>query len=395
MKMLNVIGIGMSSVLCASLLTACADGRGTNGFKSYEYSKEERAQNKARAEALNKTPGSGDVGTGSTTPALPPDSGRGLDTPLFTPAPVAGTKGNESAQPRVINEQGKANPSGVLEMTAKVQDLNVTIEGELKEENPTAKGLVKGVTVMPNAFTQATAVTIQAVVVINKEEVYFDAANVPVKFLKSEEQMPNILFTLSKPCDSKTILAKDLLQAGVKCGDANCQSIQLILSFKTEGRPANAILVLQAGKKDGTAKAQWLYKASNIGTPMTFLQAQKSCEMAKIVPPEEGKTIPAAESAKTVPALENAKIIPAPEAVQALPAPTEVTKAIEAPEATKAVEAPAATTAVVPAEEAKVIGAPAPTTASTQATATATPAAKSTATSTSIRPRSIRYGNRK
>lgn len=352
MKMLNVIGLGMSSVLCASLLVACADGRGTTGFKSYDYSKEERAQNKARYDALNKTPGSGDVGTGSSKPVevLVADPGRGIDQPLFTPVVEAGAAGagKDSAQPRVINEAGKPNPSAVPEMAAKVQDLNVTIEGELKEQNPTAKGLIKGITVLPNAFNLATAVTIQAVVVINGQEVYMDAANVPLKYLKADDRMSNMLFTLTNPCDQKTILVKDLMQAGVSCADANCQSVQMVLSFKTKGRPANAILILQAGKKDG--KAVWQYKKTNIGEPMTFVQAQKPCEMTKTIAPTEGKTIPATENGKTIPATENASV---------LPPPSELTPTIGAPALTPTIEAPEAVQAVPPSETSATIPAPA------------------------------------
>jgi hypothetical protein len=57
MKTLNVIGFKVAGVMCAGLLLACADGRGTNGFKSYQYSKTEKEQNlalKAKRDGTDK-----------------------------------------------------------------------------------------------------------------------------------------------------------------------------------------------------------------------------------------------------------------------------------------------------------------------------------------------------
>lgn len=295
MKLSNFIGFGISGVICAGLLGACADGRGTNGFKSYQYSKEERAINKAKYDKLHPAPvnpnqntpppddsaKAGDIGTGSSAP-LAVDSGRGTGEDIFKPAPP------ESAQSRVIAEPGRPNPSAVPSLLATVEKLNLTIEGELKikAENSVAKGLVKGITILPTGGANVDRkITIQAVVKIAGEELYMDAANIPVKYMKGEESTANMLFILTKPCDNKVVMVKDLLQAVAKCRDENCLAIEVVLIFKTQGRAANAIFVVTPGK-NADGKIGWQYFATNVGTPKTFVDAQKACEAPKPAKPE-------------------------------------------------------------------------------------------------------------
>ncbi len=215
MKLLNVIGYGMSGMMCASLLVACADGRGTNGFRSYQFSKEERAKNLALKEARSpkakqnqNSPSADDSAetSGEATPnrdLAPAPKGRQPEEPLF----------KDRAQSQVLSEPGKvlptANPSGVPIQEASVKMLNVKIEEELKAGvNEVAKGLVKGITVVPSGPDQARTISLQATVMIGKDEVYMEANDVPVKPLKEEESVENFLFTLSKPCETRRLRPK-------------------------------------------------------------------------------------------------------------------------------------------------------------------------------------------
>jgi hypothetical protein len=299
MKMSNVIVFGLGSVVCASLLTACADGRGTNGFKSYRFSKEEMAQNKLKRDGAkpkvepnqnggtDDTAASGDIGTGNSNPtaALPP-------TPNLTSGPVFAPP---SAGSNLIIEPGPANPSRVVDLTAKVKDLNFTIDEELKdgqEENSVAKRLVKGITVAPNGTDVARTISINAVLVIGGEEVVMEALDVPVKHLKGEENLSNMLFTLTKPCDQKPIMVKNMLQAAAKCRDEKCLGIEVLLSFEIQdpSRRAYAALLVAPGR-DAQRKLEWQYFKSNIGTPKTFEQAVNSmaaCPAPQVAAPASG-----------------------------------------------------------------------------------------------------------
>jgi hypothetical protein len=202
----------------------------------------------------------------------------------------------------------------VPDLTAKVADLNVTIEAEIAAgQNAVAKELVKGITVLPSGTDQARKIAIQAMVVINGSEVVMDAADVPVKHLKDDERMPNILFNLTKPCDEQVIPAKNLLQAGAKCRDELCRIIDVILSFETQDpqRRANAIFVVSP-KRDTDGKVKWAYVATNIGKVKPFVEAQKACAAPAPANPAPGQGEP---PATTAPA-------PAPGDVSAAPAPS-------------------------------------------------------------------------
>lgn len=288
MKMSNVMVVGLGSVLCASLLTACADGRGTNGFKSYQFTKEEMAQNKLKRDGakpkvetnqnngIEDTAPTGDIGTGNSNPTatLPPPPKTTSGNPVFT-APGAGS--------HVIIEPGPAtNPSGVVDLTAKVQDLNLTIDEELKDgkqENAVAKRLVKGITVTPNGTDTARTISINAIVVVGGEEVVMEATDIPVKNLKAEETLSNMLFTLTKRCDQKPVIVKNMLQAAAKCSDDRCLGIQVILSFETQdpARRAYAVFVVAPGR-NAQGRTEWMYFKTNIGTPKTFQEAVNGME---------------------------------------------------------------------------------------------------------------------
>ncbi len=309
MKMSNVIVFGLGSVVCASLLTACADGRGTNGFKSYRFSKEEMAQNKLKRDGakpkadanqnnlIDDTAPSGDVGTGSSNPtaALPPPPKLTSGNPVFAP-PSAGSN--------LIIEPGPANPSLVVDLTAKVKDLNFTIDEELKdgkEENSVAKSLVKGITVTPNGTDAARMISINAILVVGGKEVVMEALDVPVKHLKGDESLSNMLFTLTKPCDQKPIMVKNMLQAAAKCRDEKCLGIEVLLSFETQdpARRAYAVLLVAPGR-DAQRKLEWQYFKSNIGTPKTFEQAVNS--MAACPAPQVAAPAPGAQQGQAAPA---------------------------------------------------------------------------------------------
>jgi hypothetical protein len=312
MKISNVVVVGLGSVLCASLLTACADGRGTNGFKSYQYSKDEMAQNKLKRDgakpksgtnqnsSIDDTAPNGEIGTGNTNPiaSLPPPPKETSGNPVFN-TPSAGSQ--------VIIEAGPANPSGVVTLNAKVQDLNFTIDEELKDgkqENTVAKGLVKGITVTPSGTEDARTISINALVVIGREEVVMEATDVPVKHLKAEESLSNMFFTLTKPCDQKPVIVKNMLQAAAKCSDAKCMGIEVILSFETQdpARRAFAVFLVAPGQ-NAQGKTEWMYYKTNIGTPQTFKKAVENiaaCPAPRLVAPaapgggeQQGQVAPA------------------------------------------------------------------------------------------------------
>jgi hypothetical protein len=320
MKTLNVIGFKVAGVMCAGLLLACADGRGTNGFKSYQYSKTEKEQNlalKAKRDGTDKvqprnTPGADDsqetgaINLGTSAPPAPvnrPDS-----PPVFTSNDsAAGKNFTEPQTPPASTQVSPApNPSAVADLSAKVQDLNVTIENELKQgagENKIAKALIKGITILPKGTDADRKFDLRAIVRINGEEAYMEANDTAVKFLKAEERMQNFLFTLSKPCEEgKVIQVKNSLQAAAKCRDAACLVIEVILSFETqnENRRANAILVV-APTKNAQDKVEWSYLQTNIGTPKTFEQEGPHCAKPELPVTAAPPAAPAVEPAPTAP----------------------------------------------------------------------------------------------
>lgn len=310
MKWPNVIGL----LVGTSLLMACADGRGTNGFKSYQYSKDELARNKSlKAGSVSSKSDRTNSGSddSSKTAELPPPSIPPKDQGQVLLRPSEdGDKGSATAKV-ISSTDGAENPSQVAPMTGSVKDINVSILGELaKGDNESAKNLIKGITILPEGSSDKRTITLQAVVVVGGEEVHMDAANIPVSYLRDDQELSQMLFTLMKPCDQTPVVVRNALSAAAKCQDEACNKIELILSFEVAGgNRANGIVIVELGK-GAEGKLEWRITASNIGRPKSFVQAQaegKACPIPEQKQSDQGNR---AESGGTVTPLSRSITIP-------------------------------------------------------------------------------------
>lgn len=262
----NVLKFGVGGVLSASLLVACADGRGSNGFRSYQYTKDEMAANKAIADAKaaktsnipvvnnpvvdpsqnggnnnggNTGTGTGDAGNKGQQGAIPAE---GLDTLEYQTA-------QDSAKSKELIDN-KQEP-----LQVSVDSLRKANELAIKKEVPALKNLVKGVTVTSNMADKQLLLNIDALVLIDGADHIVSVQNAAISYLK-EGVTTALSFRLKKGTEL-VVPGKKLIITAI-CKDESCTFVQIRFMFENRA----AIVV---GYKLVAQGAAWLLQESNIG----------------------------------------------------------------------------------------------------------------------------------
>lgn len=323
---LNVLRISLSGAICMSLITACGDGRGSSGFKSFKYSSEEIAKNQARLKAeqdaknpKSTTPGpdrrtddtespadglngggqgSGDSksdGKGDTKGASSGGNNENAGGAKGASAPAGGAavesglfKNTDKASSQIFAE--KKTPLE-QQKTADIKDINLTIERETSgnKKNEEASKLVKGYTVTVKGTAEARTVSIEALLVIEGQLTSMFVANEPVRAVKDGEQVLNVNPDLKKACTEETVFNKDNLYVGIKCKDESCTTIEALLDIKDGSKRVNAVLTMQE------VSGQFVAGVSNVeAVPFTkALELNNACKLpaeltkqAETKPPE-------------------------------------------------------------------------------------------------------------
>jgi hypothetical protein len=274
----NVMRIGVGGVLYASLLAACADGRGNNGFKSYQYSEKQMAVNKAKMDAKTNALKNSNIPVNNAAPA-------NNDTQQAQPASGGDTGAQPGKQAAVSQEavdsieyQQSQDAAKAKEMTemgqepvqASVKALRVSNDEAVRssKEIPELKKLVKGVTVTSNMADKQLLLNIDAVVVIDGADHALAVQNAPLSFAK-DGVTTALSFRLLKGTESVNPGKKLVLTA--ICKEETCQQIQIRFSFEVaEGKRAAAVV----GYK--LVGAEWQLMESNIGEVAAFDKGQES-----------------------------------------------------------------------------------------------------------------------
>jgi hypothetical protein len=277
-------------VLCASLLAACADGRGSNGFKSYQYSKEEMATNKAKwdaktnalansnipvSEAQTNKDGQKDNQVAQPAVAQPASGGQTGDKTSAQPGKQVAVsqeavdsieyqQSQDAAKAKEMTEMGQAP------LQASVSALRVSNEDAVRESKkvPELSKLVKGVTVTSNMAGKQLLLNVDAVVVVDGADHTLSVQNAPLSFVK-DGVTTALSFRLLKGTEPVNPGKKLVLTA--ICKDESCQQIQIRFSFEVaEGKRAAAVV---GYRLVGT---EWQLMESNIGEVAAFDKGQES-----------------------------------------------------------------------------------------------------------------------
>lgn len=317
--LLDVIRAGVGSAMCASLIVGCADGRGTNGFKSYRYSAEELA--KARAELAAKTAGTQPKDPegaskdstniletktppkkeGDGTTVTPPAGGQTTQPGGQQTAPAPGPQQDAStyspisdqARQKLIAER-RLPQEPEQQVETKVEDLLVTSDALQKNSkvNESAKQLLKGLTVKIEGPANERVISLDSIVVVKGEVHTAHVEKQPVKFLPKGSQATNLLFHLMK--NGQTVSAGTKLYLIALCEDQQCTKIQLRFSFENGNARVDAILVLQFA-------GEWKIIASNVDEPPMFEEAIKEFGGGTSAPPPAEPPAPAKQPGEVGP----------------------------------------------------------------------------------------------
>jgi hypothetical protein len=281
----NVMRVGVGGALCASLLAACADGRGSNGFKSYQYSKEEMARNKAKWDAKTNALANSNIPVSE----VQTNKDGQKDNQVAQPASGGQTGDQTSAQPGKqvavsqeavdsIEYQQSQDAAKAKEMTemgqaplqASVSALRVSNEDAVREPKKILElsKLVKGVTVTSNMAGKQLLLNIDAVVVVDGADHTLSVQNAPLSFVK-DGVTTALSFRLLKGTEPVNPGKKLVLTA--ICKDESCLQIQIRFSFEVaEGKRAAAVV---GYRLVGT---EWQLMESNIGEVDAFNKGQES-----------------------------------------------------------------------------------------------------------------------
>ena len=298
-SMLNVVRIGVGGVLYASLLAACADGRGNNGFKSYQYSKEEMAANKATMDAkanalknsnipVNTTPGNSETQPLATDPAAQnkETEKKGATQTALAPEAVDSVEyqqTQDAAKAKEMTEMGQEP------VQASVAALRVSNDQALRsnKEIPQLKNLVKGITVTSNMADKQLLLNIDAAVVIDGADHTLSIQNAPLSFAK-DGVTTALSFRLMKGTETVNPGKKLVLTA--ICKEESCQSVQIRFSFEiAEGKRAGAVVGYRL------VGNEWQLIESNIGEVAAFVKGQAAGQGAD--PLAQAKAAEAAKNA--------------------------------------------------------------------------------------------------
>jgi hypothetical protein len=261
--------VGVGGALCASLLAACADGRGSNGFKSYQYSKEQMATNKAKEDAklnalknsnipVNAIPANND--TQQAQPVSGGDTGKQAAVSQEAADSIEYQQIQDAAKAKEMTEMGQA----AVQTSASALRVSNDLAVASNKEVPALKNLVKGVTVTSNMAGKQLLLNIDAVVVVDGADHTLSVQNAPLGFMK-DGVTTALPFRLLKGTEA-VIPGKKLIVTAI-CKEESCQSIQI--RFEFEGRPG----VVVGYKLVGT---EWQLMESNIGEVAAFDKGQES-----------------------------------------------------------------------------------------------------------------------
>lgn len=270
----NVLKFGVGGVLSLILLSACADGRGSNGFRAYQYSKEEMAFNKANADAkaakdsnlpvVNGAGNSGDsqgggnnngnagngnnnggnAGQGQQT-ALPPEA---LDNLEYQTA-------QDSAKSKELIDNKQEPLQVAVDQLRKANELAVTN----KKVIPQLQQLVKGVTVTSTMNDKQVLLNIDALVLIDGADHIVSVQNAAISYLK-DGVTTALSFRLKKGTDL-VIPGKKLIITAL-CKDESCTFIHIRFMFENRA----AIVVGYKQVDQGV----WILQESNIDVVKSF-----------------------------------------------------------------------------------------------------------------------------
>ncbi len=267
-SILNVLRVGAGGLLCASFLVACADGRGSNGFKPYQYSKSEMTANKAKMDAktaaLNKSkiPAAAAVTDGSdATKAAEVKSAElsaeALDQSKYSP------DSDDEAKRKFMVERGQV---AVQTPTAALRVSNEQAVAVAKGQAlPELSKMVKGLTLTSSVSNKEMFLSIDALVLIDNEEHKVFVQGAPMKFSENGNTA-NLPFRLVK--NEADVASGTKLFLTAICEDESCKDVQIRFSFEVENgvRAAAVVGYEHVGN-------EWKLKKSNIGATKSFDEA--------------------------------------------------------------------------------------------------------------------------
>lgn len=266
----NVLKFGVGGVLSASLLVACADGRGSNGFRSYQYTKDEMAANKAIADskALKTTSNIPVVNTPVVDPSQNGGNNNGGNGNNGTGTGDAGNKGQQGALPPealdTLEYQTAQDSAKSKELIDNKQEpLQVSVDSLRKanelavknnKEIPALKQLVKGVTVTSNLADKQLLLNIDALVLIDGADHIVSVQNAAISYLK-DGVTTALSFRLKKGTEL-VVPGKKLIITAL-CKDESCTFVQIRFMFENR-----AAIVVGYKQIDSNV---WQLQESNIG----------------------------------------------------------------------------------------------------------------------------------
>lgn len=288
MKTLNVIRAGVTGFMTASLLAACADGRGMGGFKSWKSTPEQRAEWLAKNTPADDKPADTNTTDTDNKGTIDPKTlqeGPGTDTgekpPTDTPASEkpAGTDTPETAQDLLHefpNEEAKTqiltelntNPAEdpnqqlVVNQADLIQANGADLNGG---ENATAKSLILGISIYVAGQMPNRTVSIDAVVKIGADVRALYVEQAPVNKVTSAGQTLNIPIKLKAVDTEQEVQQDGKVYVMGTCEDTACNSVQVRIEFTLADGTKTAAVFLAQLQAEGFNVTH-----SNIGQFKTF-----------------------------------------------------------------------------------------------------------------------------
>lgn len=297
-KPLYVIRTILVGGACVGWLSACGDGRGTNGFRSFRSTPEQRAffgvgQNSGDISVMENQVHEPADTLDVDQAEVPVPAGDQPTTPSQTvqsevPEARVATESllrdftDESARSQILSELGQQESADlkVVDRTSLIYENGLLLD----REDASAKTRIKGI-----SFSVANrALTLDACILIDNAEHTLHVASAALN-VTADGQQTNLSAVLKK--DGEEVQSKGRVYVIATCVDDNCAQVQVRLQFTDVA----AVFQLQA-TGDG-----YQVMASNVGSVISFEQAVNGAAPASVETPAAQQTVDEAPAPAAAP----------------------------------------------------------------------------------------------
>lgn len=294
-SILNVLRVGAGGLLAASILTACADGRGGSGFRSRQFTAEERAFNKANRDAKEAANNPSKLPAAETTGEVPEvdSAGRNVLPPVDTAKASEPAKQAEQQQlamspaleddkqyEGIKDEAKRKQLTGEMGQEPKetsVENLLVTNDNMVKAAGqkaiPEVAKLVKALSVKSVRTDKEVLLSVDAIVGLGAQDFGVHVQNEKLVF-QNNGKVQNLKIKLVNMKDGKVWTAGNRLYVYAACADESCSTVQLKLSFDIGGGKRLAAVAVYRLSEEGATLVQ-----SNFGTVKEFAAVQDDTQV--------------------------------------------------------------------------------------------------------------------